>query len=330
LITVENLVKKYADGIALDDISFSIQETGVYGILGPQGAGKSSLMALLSGSSSPSGGRVLVGEQDPASARGRIGYLPEQDSLYENMTPFELCAFVGEAKQINADKLYRQIKSALELTGLEEYADRLIRNLNTAQRRRTGIALTLLGNPDLILLDEPITGMDAKQEEEICALVIKLGQIKTVLVSSQNLSFLSRISNEILLLSEGRLIVKDSIEALRSRLAGNSAVLTLSVRGKEQDAVSALQNIQGLIDCTAAKERSDTVTLKLEYEKGRDIRDVLCARLAEASLPILSMNEETLTLEEVYAKMCADAVASGVQKEEKKSTPKKSRKEKRV
>lgn len=331
MIEVKNLCRRYADRVALDYVSFTVADGGVHGILGARDAGKSTLMHILAGADTAFSGSVQVGKNnvatDAVAVRRSVGYLPQNPPLYRNMTPFEHLVFVGEAKGVPQEKLYRQIKSAMELTGLEEYSDRPVHRLTAAQCKRVGIAMTLLGNPELILLDEPLTGVNPEQAKELRALIRKLGSVKAVIVCSRSLTELRELAEDVLILAGGAVVAHGTPEALEEKLAVSTA-LQICVAGKEDEILSLLSQVDGLTDCTVLLiEETGYVTLKLEYEEGKDVEQAVTAKLNGASHPVRSLSYVPLTLEDVYRKLCAEAddahQKAMLEEAEQKSAPKK-------
>ena len=210
MIKVGHLTKYYGDFKAVDDISFEIGKGKVYGFLGPNGAGKSTTMNIIAGCLSPTEGKVSVGGHDimeePEAARRLIGYLPEQPPLYLNETPNEYLQFVGEAKGLSGRKLYDKIAEVIDMTGLEEMQNRLIGALSKGYKQRVGIAQAILGDPDVIIIDEPTVGLDPLQIIEIRDLIKKLGEAHTVIFSSHILSEVQVICEEVLIISGGKLV----------------------------------------------------------------------------------------------------------------------------
>lgn len=327
LIKVENLVKKYGDKTAVDNLSFTISKGGVHGFLGPNGAGKSTTMNIITGCLDATSGKVLVDgidvAEDPMGAKHKIGYLPEIPPLYESMTPYEYLVFVAEAKRVSYDKLYRNVNSVMELTSIEDVSGRLIKNLSKGYRQRIGIAQTMLGNPDVIVLDEPTVGLDPKQIIEIRKLIKKLGKVKTVIISSHILSEISELCDDLLIISHGKMIAHDTIENLERRLE-KTQTLSISVRGQKESVFRTLESIKGLSDCTVTGSRGGVLSLKLEHDADNDIRDSVFSALADAGCPILSMENSSLTLEDIYLKLTDTEVeadkADGKKSRRKKNT----------
>lgn len=238
MIKVEHLTKRYGELLAVDDISFTIDDKHIYGFLGPNGAGKSTTMNIMAGCLSPSGGSVTIDGfdilQQPQQAKRRIGYLPEQPPLYMSETPREYLSFVGEAKGLRGEKLCAQVKDAIEKTGLENVQGRLISTLSKGYKQRVGIAQAILGNPGTIILDEPTVGLDPIQIIEIRELIRSLGKSHSVIFSSHILSEVQAICESVLIISHGKLAAnmdagKENLEEVfvklaQSELTGESEV----------------------------------------------------------------------------------------------------------
>ena len=296
--------------MALDSLSFAIPEGGVHGILGSRGAGKSTLMNIISGCTAPDSGSVTVLDTDvaadPITAKSRIGYLPEVMPLYEDMTVSELLTFVAEAKGVPEDRIEKNVNKAMELTYVDDLKNRLIRNIGTEDRKFVGLAAAMLGNPDVILLDEPTAGLRGDSLAAMRELISQLGEMKTVIVSDAALSEIRELCRDLIIICDGKKIAKGTVEELERRLNKTSA-LVLSVRGKEQTVISALSGVDGIIDCAVTGRSKGVLSLKLEFEAAKEIRDSTFAALAEAGCPILSMDTEALTLDDIYVKLAASA-----------------------
>lgn len=309
MIEIKNVAKKYADKGVLEDISLSFSDKGIHGILGPKGAGKSTLVDIISGCLLPSEGSVSVCSGDSfydLDVKKKLSYLPETPPLYGSMTVYEYLVFVGEAKMVSYDKLYRNVNSVMELTCIENLKNTVIKNLSKGDKKRVGIAQTMLGNPDVIILDEPFAYLSGEQTQEMYDMLKKLGEIKTVLISTQRLSDVLAICDDVAIISGGKLLVHDTIENLEKKL-GESESLLVSVRGSEDSVISALKRIEGAKECIVLSKSGDTLSLKIEYDNGTDIRDELFSVLSEAKCPILSMNVEKVTLGDVYMKLVGSA-----------------------
>ena len=302
LIEVKNLTKKYGDHYAVQDLSFKILNGKIYGLLGPNGAGKSTTMNMMTGCLAPTSGSVSINGFDiyenAIEAKRCIGYLPEQPPLYTEMTPAEYLLFVAQAKGVSGDRAARQVREVMELTRIDDVQNRLIRNLSKGYRQRVGIAQAMLGNPDIIILDEPTVGLDPKQIIEIRDLIRHLGQTRTVIISSHILSEISEMCDEILVISGGHLIASGTQEELQARMDGSSE-LHLVVRGDEEGVLSVLGGIDG-IDKLAVlpSEKEGEVALRLRVSG--DLRDDIFFAMAEKRYAVLTMEQEELSLEKIF------------------------------
>lgn len=310
LIEVKNITKKYGDRVAVKELSFSIEPGKIYGFLGPNGAGKSTTMNIITGTLAATSGTVLINGhdiyEDPIEAKKCIGYLPEIPPLYGDMTPKEFLTFVAEAKRVDYEKISRRVREVMELTGLMEVSGRLIRNLSKGYRQRVGIAQAMVGNPDIIILDEPTVGLDPLQIIEIRSLMKKLGETKTVILSSHILAEIAEICDHVMIISHGRLVADDTIENLKATV-DSSDNLKLSVRGAKEKALAALEGTDGIIGISAGDTADNGITdLTLRIAKGADPRDDIFFRLADARLPITGLELEKVTLESIFLALTAD------------------------
>ena len=236
MIEVSHLTKRYGGHTAVSDLSFTIEKGQIYGFLGPNGAGKSTTMNIMTGCLAASEGEVRIDGHDifeePQQAKRLIGYLPEQPPLYLDRTPREYLTFVGRAKGIKDKTLPEQIGRVMEVTQITDVADRLIKHLSKGYRQRVGIAQALLGDPEVVILDEPTVGLDPKQIIEIRSLIQSLGQKHTVILSSHILSEVQAVCQTILIISKGHLVACDTPENLE-RLFSGSAAVDLTVEAGE-------------------------------------------------------------------------------------------------
>ena len=303
MIEVKHLTKIYGDHTAVDDLSFTIEPGHIYGLLGPNGAGKSTTMNIVTGCLAATSGTVRIcGHdiyEDPIAAKQCIGYLPEIPPLYTDMTPFEFLSFVAEAKGVGYEEAGRQVREVIELTRIEDMKDRLIKNLSKGYRQRVGIAQAMLGNPDIIILDEPTVGLDPKQIIEIRDLIRMLGQSRTVILSSHILAEISAVCDRVLIISHGKLVADDTIEHLENSVQ-NANRLRLSVRGNAEAISEVLSGIEGILDCKQLSEEDGVISLSLNVSKERDLRDDIFFAMAEHRIPVLTMDVEELDLEDIF------------------------------
>ena len=325
MIEITGLTKKYGGRTAVDNVSFKIRNGRIYGLLGPNGAGKSTTMNIIAGCLAPTEGTVLINGYDicdrPIEAKRQIGYLPEQPPLFGDMTPFEYLCFVAEAKGVKDEVIDRQVKEAMEVTDILGVKDRLIRNLSKGYRQRVGIAQTMLGNPDIIILDEPTVGLDPKQLTEIRALIRKLGEKLTVIVSSHILSEISELCDHVIILSEGRVVADDDMEALEARVSPEKSI-RMTVKGDEDGVRAVLAGIEGVDEIIdgGTSGIEGAVSLTVKTAAGVDLRDTIFFAMAEARYAVISMELSEQSLESIFLSLTGgahgDEAAAAAEKEE--------------
>lgn len=311
MIEVKGLTKKYGAHTAVNNVSFKIRNGRIYGLLGPNGAGKSTTMNIIAGCLSPTDGTVLINGYDicdqPIEAKRQIGYLPEQPPLFGDMTPFEYLCFVAEAKGVKDDLIDRQVKEAMSVTDILPVKDRLIRNLSKGYRQRVGIAQTMLGTPDIIILDEPTVGLDPKQLTEIRALIRKLGEKLTVIVSSHILSEISELCDHVIILSNGQVVADDDMAALEARVSPEK-ILRMTVKGDEEGVRAVLKGIEGITDIAAdgSSGIEGAVSLKVTTTADADLRDTIFFAMAEQRYAVISMELVEQSLESIFLTLTGD------------------------
>ena len=218
MIEVSHLTKKYGGHLAVDDVSFTVEDGQIYGLLGPNGAGKSTIMNILTGYLSATSGQVTVAghplPEEADEAKACVGYLPEQPPLYLEMTVGEYLNFVAELKKVSRAQRKEQVLRAARRTGLEKVLPRLIRSLSKGYKQRVGIAQALLGSPKIIILDEPTVGLDPAQVIEMRKLIRELGKAHTVILSSHILSEVQAVCQQVLILSKGKLAASGTLQEL--------------------------------------------------------------------------------------------------------------------
>ena len=306
MIEVRHLTKRYGSHTAVSDLSFTIENGVVYGFLGPNGAGKSTTMNIITGCLGATEGEVLVDghsiSEEPMLAKKNIGYLPEQPPLYTDMTPEEYLRFVASAKGLSRREQASQIDQVMDRTGIREVRERLIRNLSKGYRQRVGIAQALLGNPEVIILDEPTVGLDPAQIIEIRDLIRELGKDHTIILSSHILSEVQAVCDSIMIISGGRLVASDTPENLTSLFAG-TVTLHLEVKGGKAETETVLNSIGEIEDQTVRISDADTALAEIKPLDNADIREAVFTAFAEAKLPLLEMRTARASLEDVFLEL---------------------------
>ena len=308
MITVEHLTKYYGDHLAVDDISFEISEGHVYGFLGPNGAGKSTTMNIITGCLSATAGTVTVDGHDifeePNAAKRCIGYLPEHPPLYLSESVLEYLRFVGEVKGLKKQELEDQIDLVLEKTGTTEVQNRRIGDLSKGYRQRVGIAQALLGNPKVIILDEPTVGLDPIQIIEIRDLIKSLGKIHTVIFSSHILSEVQAICDQVLMIAHGRLVAFGEPEALQRQLLTGQELL-IRTDGSEEAVKAALGDLTPPVtpDITP-EEGTARCCVHIRTEGDMDTAAEQAARsLVEHGLPVFELTQKKGNLEDIFLEL---------------------------
>lgn len=313
MIEVKNLVKDYGGHLAVDHLSFTIEDGQIYGFLGPNGAGKSTTMNIMTGYIGATEGDVLIQGhnilEEPEEAKKRIGYLPEIPPLYMDMTVEEQLQFAAELKGIPKAERKEQINQVVELAKLSEVKGRLIKNLSKGYKQRVGLGQAVLGMPPVIILDEPTVGLDPKQIIEIRDTIRKLGKDHTVILSSHILSEVSAVCDHIMIINHGRLIASDTPENLERQMAGMSG-LELCVKGDSSEVRQLLEPIKG-IEGLEIKDSEEEGTVKVSFQANQeeteeDIREAVFFACALQRLPILSMQSVKASLEEVFLELTGE------------------------
>lgn len=313
MLEVQHLIKQYGSKTAVDDVSFTIQNTGVYGLLGPNGAGKSTTMNIVTGYISATGGTVLVQGHDiveqAAAAKRCIGYLPEQPPLYTDMTVEEYLRFAAEIKGVRPKKLREEtVQNVCDRVGLQGTEKRLIRNLSKGYRQRVGIAAALLGEPEIIILDEPTVGLDPAQVLEVRSLIRELGKTHTVILSSHILSEVQSICDDVLILAHGKLIARGTPQELAQRLAAKGSIAA-TAQGTREAVLRAASGVAGLQNITVTGEKNGEISFTAESAAGADLRGALSQALAAADCPVLRLSAQTASLEDVFLQLTETAPA---------------------
>lgn len=310
MIEVSHLTKRYGTRTAIEDISFTVESGAVYGFLGPNGAGKSTTMNILTGCLAATEGQVTIDGYDifeePLKAKARIGYLPEQPPLYMGMTVKEYLSFVARAKGVKLAQLDQQLDRAICLTGIGEVADRLIRNLSKGFRQRVGIAQAILGDPAVIILDEPTVGLDPLQIVEIRKLIRSLGKEHTVILSTHILSEVQTVCDKVLMIHRGKLVASGTPAELENQFAGH-VTYHLTVKAGALEAREAIEPLPGVAELTAVPGEGGrcevTVTAS---DTSADMDERLSFALSDKRIPVLRLEREHADLEDVFLALAQD------------------------
>ena len=301
MIEVKNLTKRYGGVKALDNISFTAESGEVLGLLGPNGAGKSTTMNIITGYLGATSGAVLIDGVDileePKKAKAKIGYLPEIPPLYQDMTVRRYLEFIFDLKKVRLPKK-AHVEEVMEIVKISDVADRVIKNLSKGYRQRVGFAGALMGNPPVLILDEPTVGLDPKQIIDIRRLIQSLGKKHTIIFSSHVLSEVAAVCDRVVMINNGKIVADSATETLGETVNGGG-VLSLEVEGSPNTVREALGAVEGVKRVTKGVGNTYTV----EFESGVDVRRGVFYALAKANCPILSMRSGGLTLEESFLRL---------------------------
>lgn len=315
MIQVDSLVKKYGNHTAVDNLSFEVGKGQIYGFLGPNGAGKSTTMNIMTGYIAAGSGTVKINDYDilkePEEAKKCIGYLPEIPPLYTDMTVWEYLLFVAELKKVPKKERKAHVQEIMEKIQISEVKDRLIKNISKGFKQRVGLAQALIGYPEVLILDEPMVGLDPKQIIEMRDLIKSLAKNHTIILSSHILSEVSAVCDHILIISKGKLAASGSPQELQEMMQVKSEI-ELTVLGEKEDAEKALKNINKIDSYQMeSAEEEGSVMIRVNAAGNADIRKELSIALSGAGMPILSMNRIEKSLEDIFLELTeSEEVAS--------------------
>ena len=314
MVEVKNLTKCYGDIKAVDDISFTVDTGEVLGFLGPNGAGKSTTMNIITGYISSTSGTVTVDGseilENPKETKKKIGYLPEIPPLYPDMTVRKYLEFMFDLKKVKLPKK-EHIDEVMRLVQISDKESRIIKNLSKGYRQRVGFAQALLGNPPVLILDEPTVGLDPKQIIEIRKLIRGLGKKHTVIFSSHVLSEVSATCDRVIVISEGRIVADAKTEELSKSFA-DVQKLSLTVEGGSSDVLNEIKKIPGVKKYVKLRDVSDKIAeYSIEYSNDADIRRDVFSAMARIGCPILEMKSGNESLEDMFLKLTQNAGKRG-------------------
>ena len=304
MIEISHLTKRYGENTAIRDLNLTLETGHVYGFLGPNGAGKSTTMNIIAGCLAATEGTVRINGHDiyeePLAAKKCIGYLPELPPLYPDMTPEEYLSFVARAKHIARGEVFYQVQYVMDITGLMDVKDRLIENLSKGYRQRVGIAQAILGEPEIIILDEPTVGLDPKQKMDILDLIHALSAEHTVILSSHILSEISAVSDELIIISRGRIVANGTPDELRTAL-GTGDVIEMELAATHQQVLEYANALTMAEEITVTETDTPNVwQLRITCPPHTDLRKDAYDLLKTSPLELLSFTREEMGLEQIY------------------------------
>lgn len=307
MIEVKNVTKKYGKTVAVEDISFSINDGEIVGLLGPNGAGKSTTMNILTGYIEQTSGEVTIEGYNtlkkPKKAKRQIGYMPEGVPLYTDLTVKEFVTYMAELKQVDRKTRKEKVEKVIEQTGLKDVENKLTKNLSRGYKQRVSMAGALVGEPKILILDEPTVGLDPKQITEIRNLIKTLGKTHTIILSSHILSEVSQICNKVIIINKGKIVAIDTPENLENKVSKNDCIY-ITVEDAEdkmskiKDKILEIKKVE-LIE----KNEDKTKQYLIETDKNVDLRKKIFAECAKENITIFEMKKADTTLEDAFMKL---------------------------
>ena len=306
MVEVKNLTKRYGVNVAIENVSFKIEEGSIVGFLGPNGAGKSTTMNIITGYLSATSGSATIDGidtlEEPNKAKKMIGYLPELPPLYPDMTVKEYLDFMYDLKKVSLPRA-QHINEICELTKIASVSDRLIGNLSKGFRQRVGIAQALLGNPPVLILDEPTVGLDSKQIIEIRNLIQSLGKAHTVILSSHILSEVQAVCERIIVINNGHIVADGNTDSLAHDLSGEHRLIA-RIEGPEKEILNAVKSLENVAEVYSMGEKEKgAFDINIECTPNHDVRKALFALLTRKGWPMLALRNTDLTLEDLFLQL---------------------------
>lgn len=307
MIEVKNITKKYGKFTAVDNLNFKVEDHEIMGFLGPNGAGKSTTMNMITGYIEPTKGKIIVNGYDisktPKKAKRQIGYMPESVPLYNDLTVREFIKYMADLKNVKRSEKKAEIEKVLEETGTKSVENKLIKNISRGYKQRVSMAGALIGNPDILILDEPTVGLDPKQITEIRNLIKKLGKTHTIILSSHILSEVSQICNKVIIINKGKILAIDTPENLEKQTQSeNNIIITV------EDSKNKMKTIKEIIpeikEIKLIKDNNDgTKQYLITSEKEIDLRKKIFEELPKQEITIFELKQIETTLEDAFLKL---------------------------
>ena len=307
MIEVKNVTKKYGKFIAVDNISFTINEGEIVGLLGPNGAGKSTTMNMLTGFIEQTEGEIIIDGYNmlkkPKKAKKEIGYMPEGVPLYTDLTVKEFVTYMAEIKNVNKKIRKEKVEKIIEQTGLKDVEKKLIKNLSRGYKQRVSMAGALVGDPKILILDEPTVGLDPKQITEIRNLIKELGKTHTVILSSHILSEVSQICNKVIIINKGKIVAIDTPENLEEKVSNKNCIY-VTVEDTENKMDNIKEKIKEIKKIELIQKNEDgTKQYMIESDRETDLRKIIFSELAKENITIFEMKKADSTLEDAFMKL---------------------------
>lgn len=311
MIEVKNFTKKYESFVAVDNISFVVNDGEIIGLLGPNGAGKSTTMNAITGYIEQTDGEITVNGYDTIKrskkSKREIGYMPEGTPLYMDLTIKEFVTYMAELRKVNRKERKAKVQEVIEKVGLSDMQNKLIKNLSRGQKQRASLAGTLIGDPKVLILDEPTVGLDPKQVTEIRSLIKELGKKHTVILSSHILSEVSQICDKVIIINKGKIVAEDTPENLENKTS-NSNIVYITIEDPENKIETMKDKINGIKNIKFIEELEDK-TKKYEItanKENEDLRKEIFKEFAKEGITIFEMKKPEATLEDAFMKIIGE------------------------
>lgn len=319
MIEVKNVTKKYGNFTAVDNISFDVKDGEIVGLLGPNGAGKSTTMNMITGFIEMTDGEIIVNgyniSKKPSKAKKQIGYMPEGVPSYQELTAKEFIKYMSELKLVDRKIRKEQVEEVIKQIGLEEVQNKLIKNLSRGYKQRVSMAGALVGNPDVLILDEPTVGLDPKQILEIRTLIKELGKKHTVILSSHILSEVSQICDRVVIINNGKIVAIDTPENLEEK-SKNKNILYVTVEDKAEKMSSLKDKVKDIQELELVKDNEDgTKQYKVVSEENIDLRKKMFEVLPKEDITIFELKKAEVSLEDAFMKLIEDKNERNEEKE---------------
>lgn len=310
MITVKNVCKKYGSFVAVDNISFEINDGEIIGLLGPNGAGKSTTMNMLTGFIEPTSGEILINgfniSKKSKKAKANIGYMPENVPLYKDLTVKEFINYMAELKYVKGKNKKNMVSDIMAKTNLTDVQNKLIKNLSRGYKQRVSMAGALVGSPKILILDEPTVGLDPKQITEIRDLIKSLAKDHTIIISSHILSEISQMCKKVIILNKGKLIAIDTPENLENKVSKNNVIL-VTVEDSENKIKNVVKEIPEITEIKLIKKNDDnTIQYSLTAKENSDIRKIVFEKFAKEGITIFELKKSETTLEDAFIDLIED------------------------
>lgn len=310
MITVKNVCKKYGSFVAVDNISFEINDGEIIGLLGPNGAGKSTTMNMLTGFIEPTSGEILINgfniSKKSKKAKANIGYMPENVPLYKDLTVKEFINYMAELKYVKGKDKKNMVSDIMAKTNLTDVQNKLIKNLSRGYKQRVSMAGALVGSPKILILDEPTVGLDPKQITEIRNLIKSLAKDHTIIISSHILSEISQMCEKVIILNKGKLVAIDTPENLENKVSKNNIIL-VTVEDFENKIKNVVKEIPEITEIKLIKKNDDnTIQYSLTAKENSDIRKIVFEKFAKEGITIFELKKSETTLEDAFIDLIED------------------------